>query len=245
MASHRDTPQEDRPGKSPPRRDVPTVGSTIAAAANRIVRPPFLWLTAVTLFVSLVSSSIARSASDFSLIATIVVFVVAAYLNIAIILASAYGEPDASPDHWVKEAWKRRTFWRFLLSDMFTILLVLAAMLLLVVPGFIVGGMLALAPVAAVLELHQPGDALRRSIELTKPARLVTAVVFGALILAPNALIQLWYFFDNDSPLLTVFELVGVVLYVLATIALVGIFLALGGTRETLQGGSKQEHFDS
>jgi len=202
------------------------------------MRPPFNALLLLSILVSLATNSFGGEADEVTFLGTFVLAGVSIYIQIALTLAAADPEPNRSADHWVKAAFRRRCFWRFTFAGVFALLLVFAGLLAFVIPGLIVGGIVAVAPMAAALERRQPGDAVRRSAELTRPARRPVAIIFGGLVTLPTAVIQAAYYFgpkEGAEVPLAALGVVSVILDVIAVIALTQVFLTLGGTREPLR----------
>lgn len=213
-----------------------SAGGLIRGAAARLVKPPFLPLFGLSLFVSAVAASFAEQIDDVSLVSSIALAVVSAYLQIAVVLAAAEKEPSPSADVWIKAAFKRRCFWRFALASLFSFILVAAGLLVLVIPGFIVGAYVGLGPVAAVLERTGPGDSLRRSSALSAPARRALGIVFGLFVVVPNAALQVALYLNPDAFPLGVWiavELATVILFLVALLALTHAFILLGGQKVT------------
>ncbi len=221
-----------------------TAAELLVRSVRLLFRPPYLTLLAVTLFVSFVSGFV-RLEDVASGAATLLLWAVVAYLQIAVILAAAAGAPDDMPsslvpvegrpgsaDPWIRAALRRRCFVRYLVADLLALMLVTMALLLFVIPGFVVGGIIALAPIVAVLEYGVPMDAISRSAELSRPARRTIGTVFGICVLMPNigsAAYLLWRGENvNDAVGLAVRATV-LILGLIATIALTKAFLALGG----------------
>lgn len=200
-----------------------------------LVKAPFRGLLALALFVSIVSSTMPIEEGDqAALVATAILLAASLYLQIATALAAAEAHPEPSADVWLKRAVARRCFWRYAITSIAVVLLVVAAGVLgLVVGGFIVGGMTALADPAVVLERRPPADAIRRSIELGKPARKPLIVVFGLLVLLPGVGVQVadlvWDLRDTLGPVWTAVPVVVLILGLAAAVSLTRAFVALGG----------------
>lgn len=210
-------------------------------AMRRLIRPPFSMLLLLSLAVSFVSSTFADELDEFDLLMTIVLLLISAFLQIAVILASSDPSPDRSADAWIKEAFRRRVLLKFVLASFFSIALIAAGLLALIIPAFFVAGMVSLAPMSAVLENAGAGDALRRSIELSRAARLQLSVMYSVLVLTPYVALQALYLTgDGDVtwPLVAL-ELFSVFLLLWVTIALTQAFLLLGGRREPRTASSR------
>jgi hypothetical protein len=209
-------------------------GRLITRSLRDVSRPPYAVLVALSLFIYVVSFSVSQAADDVSLLFTLLLAAVSAYVQIACTLAAATPEPATSADAWLVAALRRRCLWRFLLAEVAAILLIVVGLVALVVGGFVVGGIVALAQPAAVLERKGPIEAIRRSAELGRPARAALAVVFGALVLAPGMALQIAYETGAQEalgPSFLVAGALGVVLMMAGTIALARAFTMLGGDR--------------
>ena len=198
------------------------------------MRPPFSMLLLLSVAVSAVSSTFSPELDEFDLLMTMLLLLISAFLQIATILAAADPEPDRSADTWVKEAFRRRVLLRFLLASFFSLALIAAGFLALVIPAFFIAGMVSLTPMSSVLENASAGDALRRAIELSRPARLQLSLMFSGLVLVPYIALQVLYFAGEGKVTagLIALELVAVFLLTWVTIALTQAFLLLGGRRE-------------
>lgn len=206
----------------------------LKVALARLVRPPFSMLLLLSLAVSLVSSTFSPELDEFDLLMTMILLLISAFLQIAVILAAAEPNPDHSADAWVKEALRRRVLLRFVLASFFSVALIAAGLLALVIPAFFIAGMVALAPMSSVLENAGAGDALRRGIELSRPARLQISLMFSALVLLPYIALQVLYAMGHGTVTsgLIALDLISVFLLVWVTIALTQAFVILGGRRE-------------
>lgn len=214
-----------------------TAGVLIAQAVRQFLKPPFLSLLLLSLFVSTVAASFAEQVDEISVFSSVALAVVSAYLQIAVILAGSEPEPQGSADHWIKTAFRRRCFWRFALASLFSFILVAAGLLALVIPGLIVGSYVGMSPIVAVLERTRAGDALRRSVELSTKGRRAVGIIFGLFVVVPNAALQVGLYFEPKAIPLGVWiglELATVVLFLLGLLALTKAFLVLGGTRKPL-----------
>jgi hypothetical protein len=173
------------------------------------VRPPFRTLLFLEVLITLVAASIPASATDAAaLIGGLVLLVVSALLQIAILFAAAAPEPGRSADPWTAAAFRRSCFWRFMLARLLlTVMVILGVVLILLagsdlpelwwtlaglaaslVWGFAVGSILGLAEQAAVVERRWPFDAMARSTELTRPARIPIGILFAVAVVAPSFL---------------------------------------------------------
>lgn len=171
------------------RVSLPGVGALIASAARRVPKRPFVILLAVTMFLTVVSSSFSSTApDDFSTFASILLLVVGTFIQIAVILAAADPDPAPSADVWVKETLRRRLFLRYFMTSLLAALLIVLGLVALLVGAFFVAAFVGLAPTASALERLGPIDALRRSLQLTKPARWQVGLLVALLLMAPTIL---------------------------------------------------------
>lgn len=220
-------------------------GTRISATAamrdgfSALAKPPFRTLLLLGIIVSLVANTLPETADGATLIAALALFVVGLYLQIAITVAAAEPDPDQSADRWLKEAFARRCFWRYVATSVLVMLAVVVGLVALIIGGFLVGGAVALADPAVVLERRGPADAIARSAALTKGHRPPLIIIFGLLILLPGIVVELGSLVwdlptvaGNWWPLLPILALV---LGMAGAIALTRIFLALGGSREPIE----------
>jgi hypothetical protein len=216
-----------------PGENRPTASHLFRQGFGLALRPPFIWLIAVGILATLAASPVVEE-DAVGLIGVFVLGFVSFYVSIAATLAAAEATPDGSPETWVREALARRCFVRSLVTVMFAGLLVFAGVLALIVPGFIIGAMVAIAQSAAILENHRPGDAIRRSIELSKPARRPIGLVYGLLVIVPTASTQILYYFVEIDPAWArgAIQAGSLVLSLVAQIAMTKAFLELGGEKK-------------
>jgi hypothetical protein len=175
--------------------------------ASALIRPPFRTLVLVECLITLVATGIPVGTGDAeAVIGALVLLVISAILQIAILLAAAQSEPDRSADRWILGAFRKRSFWRFALTRLvvrFMILLGVAVVLIFgsrlpllwtsltglgvgLLWGFLLGSVVGVAEQAAVLERRWPFDAMGRSGELTRRQRRTVGIVFALLVVAPN-----------------------------------------------------------
>jgi hypothetical protein len=183
------------------------LGKLMLTGASTTMRAPFRTLLSVELLITLVAATIPANATDASaILGGLVLVVVSAVLQIAILLAAAESEPGRSADAWVVAALRKRRFWRFALTRVLTTVMVVLGVALVVVLGarlpvgwlvtvalatalgwgFVVGSVIGVAEQAAVLERRWPFDAMGRSAELTRPARQVVGLLFALVVVLPN-----------------------------------------------------------
>lgn len=221
--------------------EQPTETRLSANAAMRdgfsaLLKPPFRTLVVLGLFVSLVSNTLPETGDELTLFAALLLLALALYLQIATTVAAADPNPTPSADVWLKEAFARRCFWRYFATSVLVVLIVLLAGLVgLIVGGFLMGGIVALADPAVVLERRTPANAIARSAELSKGHRPPLVVIFGLLVLLPGMGVQVgglvWDLPALAGPLWPLVPMVVLVLGSAATVALTRIFLALGGEK--------------
>lgn len=210
-------------------------GSSIREAFSLLGRRPFRGVLALSVLIALVLESLPEEGDNTTLLAALLLIVLSLYLQITMTLAAAEETPSESVDVWLKRALTRRCFWRYAAASILvTVAVVVAGLVGLVVGGLVVGGVLALTDQAVVLEGRSPLEAIGRSAELSKPARLPLAVIFGLLVLIPGLSVQIGTIvWDLEAFFGDVWPLVPIVVIVLAlagTIALTRTYLALGGT---------------
>lgn len=213
----------------------PSTASLLFAAARRTFRPPFLTLLLLSILVTLVGGTISDPGTAFLTI--VILLVIGTYIDIAVILAGAgsgAGGADMTADTWIRAAFVRKTFWRYIVTNLVAAFLVGLGFTLLIVPGFIAAGRLGLGPVVAVLENRLPGDSLGRGGQLAGPMRSTVAVAFGLLQVLPSLATGVAGAWDPEA-LRTVLLAAGVVTVFLArvgTLTLVDVFLRGGGNLE-------------
>ena len=207
-----------------------SASSLLKGAARDLLRPPFVVLLVLTILATFATAPISELDAP-ALVGTLIVAFVQAYASIAITLAATEEQPDTSADTWIKAAVRRRCLWRTVFAQIFVAFLVTAGLIFLIVPGFIVGAAVALGTAAVALENVGPGESVRRSIELTRPARKPVGIVYGTFALLPTVALQIGFYFGNpdDVWLWTSARAVVLVLFAVAQIALTRAFLALGG----------------
>jgi hypothetical protein len=130
----------------------------------------------------------------------------------------------------VRAAFRQRCFWRFLIGSLVAIIGVFFGFILLIVPGVILCGIVALVQPAAVLERRSPLEAWRRSAEVGRPARGPLTIVFLFLALLPNVSLQFGLQVTGTGTPgaeWIALDLVTGVLYMGAAIALTRAFVAL------------------
>lgn len=189
----------------------------------------------MSLFIAVVLESLPEQGDGTTLAGSLLLVVLSLFLQITITLAAAEESPTESVDVWLKQALVRRCFWRYVaVSILVTLSVVIAGVIGLVIGGFIVGGILALADQAVVLEGKSPIEAIARSAELSKPARIPLALIFGLLVLVPGLSVQFgalaWDLEASFGSAWPVLPIIVMILGLAGTIALTRCFIALGGT---------------
>jgi hypothetical protein len=208
-------------------------GRSIADGMRDVLQPPFRALIAIGVLVDLVSSSFGTTIGDDAIVPWAVLFCIAVYMQLALTLAAGSPDPEPSADGWIKGAFRRRSFLRYLVTGILTVaIIVLAGVGGLIVGGVIAGGWISLAQSAAAIERRMPLSALRRSIELGRAALPALSIIFFLLVGLPTVLVQAGYYFGWDAKVGAVWFGVtafSVVLDGAGTIALTRAFVALGG----------------
>jgi hypothetical protein len=208
-------------------------GDSILAGIKALGAPPFRTLWALSLFLSLVSNSVTESSDDAALWGSLVLLVISTYVQIATTLAAGRSQPEPRADSWIRGAFARRCFWRFVATGLISVLLVAVGLFALIIGGFVMGGVVGLAQPAVVLERCRPTDAIRRSAKLSAGARSQIAIIFGVTILAPLIATQSVYQLGWDRALgagWLVTTFVAVSLALAGTIALTHAYVRLGGS---------------
>jgi hypothetical protein len=229
----------------------------VITGAVTTIRPPFRMLLLVELLITLVAASIPASATDAAaILGALVLLIVSAVLQIAILLAAAKPEPDRSADPWIVAAARRRCFWRFVLTRaVVTIMILLGVAVVLLAAsglsalwqtllgmataliwGYVVGSVIGVSEQAAVLERRWPFAAMGRSSELTRPARRTIGTLFAVAVVAPNFLEDRFLGVDllkDLGPIQVLPALVGVVVSTAGLIALTRAYTGLGGSEVT------------
>ena len=176
-------------------RQAPSIraGTVIADAFRTLFQAPFRTLLALTVLIAVVADTIGgpkATAEDADIWFALALIGVSLYVQIAATLAAGQAEPDASADLWIKAAWKRRCFWRLVVTSVVVVAALVGGLVLAVVGVFFVGAIVALAQPAVVLERRRPIEAVFRSAQLTQGVRVPIGVVFAILFVAPST--ALW-----------------------------------------------------
>jgi hypothetical protein len=220
-------------------RQIPKSRTVIRNAFASLAKRPFNVIWALSLLIAMASSSIGRTLDELNLLATLVFALISVYLDMAVILAAGRAEPNPSADVWIRGAFRRRCLIRFVITGLLVDLLVALGILAVVVGAFVVGGFLAVAQPAAVIERQTPINALARSVVLSRGARPVTGVVYALLAFIPMVALQAAYLLE----LIPNRMISALVAAVAATVGLAGA-IALGRLFVVL-GGQQTPHQDS
>lgn len=207
-------------------------GSLMARALKDLLRPPFSLILLLDLLIYGASSSVSQI-DDAVLFGALLLAAVSAYLQIATIMAAS-STRERSADEWIKAAFRRRVFWRFALTGMLAITMILLGFLALIVGGLVIGSMLALAQPASVLERAWPFQAMRSSVALSVGNRVPIGIVFALLFVVPIAVLQAGTQFRWGRDLgaaWTAIGALGTIASLVGAIALTRAYIALGGTR--------------
>ncbi|MEA2485902.1 MAG: hypothetical protein QOD46_1013 [Actinomycetota bacterium] len=237
--------QETRPAIS--LRKLVIMGATAS------LRPPFRTILLIELLITVVAATIPSGATDASaIIGGLVLVVVSALLQIAIMLAAANSEPGSKADPWIIAALRKRCFWRFALTRLLiTLMVVLGVALVLLIGaelsllwltllgvvvasawGYVLGSVVGVAEQAAVLERRWPFNAMGRSAELTRSSRRTVGVLFVLTVVAPNFLAGRFLgldFLKSLGPFRLVPALVAILVSTAGLIALTRAYVSLGG----------------
>jgi hypothetical protein len=212
----------------------------IIDAFRMLLRRPFAEVLLLTLLIAAASAIVgtlldSRGRSEYGYLVTIssIFFVaVSTYLQIAVVLAAAGEGTTSHADAWIRVAFKRRCFWRYLGVTLLSSLLILVGALALLIGAIVVGAILFVSQPAVVLERTGPGDALSRSAELTRPVRREAAIIFAALSLPAYAGYLLVPLFHLDLGIMAAIGLTWAsnIFSLASTFAATRVFVRLGGT---------------
>lgn len=206
-------------------------GSLIANGLRDLFRPPFALLLLVDLLIFGALASVSDQVDDASFLGAILLTVVSAFVQIALTMAAASEEPR-SADEWVKLAFRRGVFWRFVLTGIVTIAAVFVGLVAFIIGGLILGAMLGLAQTVAIQERAWPGPAIRRSVALSRGHRMTIGSIFAITFILPNALMQTGAQLRWDQELGLAWDALGAgaaVLTLAGVVALARAYVALGG----------------
>lgn len=206
-------------------------GNLLANGLRDLFRPPFALLLLIDLLIFGALASVSDQVDDPSLFGLILLTVVSAFVQIALTMAAA-SEEQRSADEWVKLAFRRGVFWRFILTGIVTIAAVFVGLLAFIVGGLILGAMVGLAQTVAIQEREWPAPAIRRSIALSKGHRMPIGSIFAITFILPNALMQAGAQLRWDRELGLAWDALGAaatVLTLAGVVALARAYVALGG----------------
>jgi len=222
-----------QPPQVPARRLIELrAGSLMAQAFRDLIRPPFSLILLLDLLIYGASASVSQI-DDAVLFGALLLSVVSAYLQIATIMAASSSR-ELSADEWIKAAFRHRVFWRFALTGLLAITVILLGFLALIVGGLVIGSMLALAQPASVQERAWPFQAMRSSVALSAGNRVPIGIVFALLFIAPLAVLQTGAQLRWDQVLGAAWIAIGAVGSIaglVGVIALTHAYVALGGAR--------------
>ncbi len=217
-------------------REPVTAGRSILDGLGLLIRPPYRILLLLSVIVSVTSARIGldRNAPDQTeLLLSLALFVVSIYIEIAVTLAAGRYEADPSADVWVKAAWRRKVFWRYLFASVVAVAALLAGALAFVVGLFVAGAVVAVIGPAVVLERRTPIPAAFRSAQLTKGSRVAVGIVFAVLFVLPTLGVQAAFIAELDQslgPAWIALTVVAEILRLAGVIAVTRIFIHLGGS---------------
>jgi hypothetical protein len=211
-------------------------GSLMANATRDLFKPPLAVLLLLDLLIFGASSSMPDEVADTSLFGALLLTVVSAFVQIALTLAAS-SEEQRTADEWVKSAFRRGVFWRFVLTSLVTLAAVVLGLFALIVGGLVLGGMLGLAQTAAIRERAWPGPALRRSVALSHGHRMPIGTIFAITFIAPNALLQAGTELQWDRDLGIGWNVLGAVATVVSLVGVVALaraYVKLGGRSQEI-----------
>lgn len=206
-------------------------GGLIATGLRDLFRPPLALLLLVDLLIFGALASVSEQVDDASLFGALLLTVVSAFVQIALTMAAA-SEERRSADEWIKLAFKRGVFWRFVLTAIVTVAAILVGFLALIVGGLVLGAMLGLAQTAAIQERAWPGPALRKSLALSRGHRMPIGTIFAVTFIVPNALMQVGAELQWDRELGLAWDAAGAVATVVTLVGVVALaraYVTLGG----------------
>lgn len=206
---------------------------TIAEAVRALARPPFLTLLMLSTLIWLVQGTLSDATDTAAAVADLVLVVISLYVQIALILAAGARDPGRSTDPWIKEAFRRRVFLRFILTAILAFGAVAIGAVAFVIGAALMGGIVGLAEQAAVIEKRPPLTALGRSAALTAPSRGAVATIFTVTVILPTVggiLAGYVYEIEPTSPAGIGLVVAVALLGAAGSIALTRAFVALGGS---------------
>ena len=203
----------------------------IASGLKDLFKPPLALLLLIDLLIFGALASVSDQVDDASFFGAILLTVVSAFVQIALTMAAASDE-ERSSDEWVKLAFKRGVFWRFILTGTVTIAAVFVGLLAFIVGGLILGALLGLAQTVAIQERAWPPSAIKKSIALSKARRVPIGSIFAITFILPNALMQAGAQLRWDRELGLAWDVLGAgatVMTLAGVVALARAYIALGG----------------
>ncbi len=214
-------------------REPITAGWYIRDGLRSLFRPPYRTLFLLSVVVSLTSANIGGDVADqTALVLSLALFAVSVYLQIAVTLAAGRFEADTSADFWIKAAWRRRVFWRYLFASLLAVAALLFGVVIFVVGLFVAGAVVALYGPAVALERQSPVAAVFRSAQLTKGSRWAVGTVFAVLFVLPNIGVQAAFLaelHETVGPVWIAITVGAEMLGLAGVIALTKMFVDLGG----------------
>lgn len=199
----------------------------LSTGFKRLRRPPFALLTVLALLVWIATRSV-TALDGTALLSLMALTAVTAYVHIAAILAVLADDPDTSVDTWIRAAFARRCFWRFIFAGLLSLLLILAGAVALLIPSFLIGAAVYLASQSAVAERTNPIEAVRRSIEVSRVDRWAVGFVFSVTFWIPLLLLQVGFrlgWHETGAPWVAL-EGITVIVELLGVIALTEFYKA-------------------
>lgn len=198
-----------------------------------LLRPPFLPILLLHLLILGASATVGDPSDDTALLGALLLEVVSTYLLIAATLAAA-SERDRSADEWIKLSLRRRVFWRYTLTGLVVVVVVLLGLVAVIVGGLVLGAVFALALPVSIQERAWPPTALRRSVALSEGNRVPLGIVFSVLFTLPASVViagaQLRWDEELGAAWLAL-GFLGTGASLAGVIALTRAYIALGGTR--------------
>lgn len=210
----------------------------IRAVLRLLVRPPFVTILGVSIVLGVAAANIGEligtdpstELAYLSGAATIFFEVAAVYLQIATILAAG-GSAEGSGEAWVRAALRHRCFWRFVAVSLVAAFLILLGAVALVVGAVMMASAVVLSQPAVVLERLRVFEGLRRSSDISRPARKAVGIVFAVLLLPPMAVGVASLVVEAQVPfgVEIAIRLANTFLAMAAAMAFTRIFVRLGG----------------
>jgi len=204
----------------------------MAEGFRDLLRTPYSTVLLLHLLILGASASVGDRSDGTALLGALLLEVVSTYLLIAMTLAAA-SKRDRSADEWIKLSFRRKVFWRYTLTGLVVVVVILVGLVVLIVGGLMLGAVFALAFPVSIQERAWPPTALRRSAALSEGNRVPLGVVFAVLFVLPFSVViaggQLGWDEDLGAAWLALGGL-GTVTTLAGVIALTRAYIALGGT---------------